>query len=144
MLAIARVLLTIGILGFSLVPVLADLNRTHATNPLWTGHARYHVVWQVTSYVGLGLLALGLIWSPSPAATQHAWISAAIAAAAYGGFFTAAFTRPLYGGAMHDVNGYQPIPVRLGGRTRLLDINVLAFSGLVLILGVACALLLDV
>jgi hypothetical protein len=60
---IARVLLTLNALGYSLVPVFADFNKTHATNPLWTPHARFHVVWQVTSYCGIGLIALALIWT---------------------------------------------------------------------------------
>ena len=37
---IARALLTLNTLGYSLVPVFADFNKTHATNPLWTPHAR--------------------------------------------------------------------------------------------------------
>jgi hypothetical protein len=58
----ARILLTILTAGYGLIPALADLNKTHAKNPLWTPHARFHVVWQVCSYVGLALIGLGLIW----------------------------------------------------------------------------------
>ena len=65
---VARVLLTLNTLGYSLVPVLADFNSTHATNPLWTPHARFHVVWQVLSYCGIGSIALFLIWTAGPAA----------------------------------------------------------------------------
>ena len=65
---IARALLTLNTLGYSLVPVFADFNKTHATNPLWTPHARFHVVWQVTSYCGIGLIALALIWTAGPSA----------------------------------------------------------------------------
>ena len=37
---IARILLTLATLGYGFVPVLADFNKTHATNPKWTPHAR--------------------------------------------------------------------------------------------------------
>ena len=61
---VAQVLLTLVTLGYSAVPTLADFNKTHATNPLWTPHARFHVVWQVSSYIGLAAIALALIWWP--------------------------------------------------------------------------------
>ena len=54
---LARVLLTLATIGYGVITVKADFNRTHATNPLWTPHARFHVVWQITSYVGFGLIA---------------------------------------------------------------------------------------
>jgi hypothetical protein len=43
----ARILLTVVTAGYAVAPLIADLNSTHATNPLWTPHARFHVVWQV-------------------------------------------------------------------------------------------------
>ena len=60
---LARILLTLVTLGYGLATVFADFNKTHATNPQWTPHARFHVVWQICSYVGFGLLR-GLIWWP--------------------------------------------------------------------------------
>ncbi len=58
---IARVLFTLTTAGWAIATVLADFNKTHATNPKWTGHARFHVVWQISSYVGFGLLAFALL-----------------------------------------------------------------------------------
>jgi hypothetical protein len=58
---LARILLTLVTLGYGLATVFADFNKTHATNPQWTPHARFHVVWQICSYVGFVLLALALI-----------------------------------------------------------------------------------
>ena len=63
---LARILLTVMTAGYGLVTIKADFNRTHATNPLWTPHARFHVVWQILSYVGFGLIAFALIWIPGP------------------------------------------------------------------------------
>ena len=33
-----------------LATVAIDLNRTHATNPDWPGHARFHLVWQTAAF----------------------------------------------------------------------------------------------
>jgi hypothetical protein len=40
----ARLLLSLVTLGYGLVTVKADFNKTHATNPLWTGHARFAAI----------------------------------------------------------------------------------------------------
>ncbi|NBQ12817.1 MAG: hypothetical protein EBU29_12440, partial [Gammaproteobacteria bacterium] len=43
-------------------PMVADFNETHATNPLWTPHARFHVVWQVFTNSSVAALSLYLLW----------------------------------------------------------------------------------
>ena len=63
-LLLARVLFTLTTAGWAVGTVIADFNKTHATNPKWTPHARFHVVWQISSYIGFGLLAFALIWWP--------------------------------------------------------------------------------
>src|ERR1043166_4207526 len=93
---IARILLSLVTIGYGGITILADINKTHATNPAWTPHARFHVVWQVASYAGFGLLALGLIWAPGPSPVAPLYLAAAFAAAVYGGFFVALFPLRLY------------------------------------------------
>ena len=44
---IARVILSALCLALAVIAPLIDFNESHATNPLWTGHARFHLVWQV-------------------------------------------------------------------------------------------------
>ena len=51
---VARILFTLMTAGWAVLTVFADFNKTHATNPKWTPHARFHVVWQISSYVGFG------------------------------------------------------------------------------------------
>jgi hypothetical protein len=135
-LLLARILLTLVTLGYSAVTVKADFNSTHATNPLWTGHARFHVVWQITSYVGFALIGLGLIWLPSPEALAHLYLACAFAAIVYGAFFITVFSMPLYGGRSYDDNGYQPFAVA----GRKWDANVTAFSVLTVLLSISVAL----
>ena len=59
---ISKVLLTLLLLGFAIITPLIDFNESHATNPLWTGHARFHLVWQVNAMILSSFLSLYLLW----------------------------------------------------------------------------------
>ena len=131
---LARVLLTIVTAGYALAPLIADLNATHATNPLWTPHARFHVVWQVLSYAGFGLIALGLIWSPGPYAAARLYLVSGFAAVVLFAFFVTFASMRLFGGAHYDVNGYLPKPVSILGRVVKFDANTTVFSIVTVIL----------
>jgi hypothetical protein len=90
---VARVLLTLTVVGYALTTIVADFNNTHATNPKWTPHARFHVVWQVLSYIGVGLVAIYLIWVEGPNPRERLCLAAALSIAIYGGFFAAVADR---------------------------------------------------
>ena len=124
---LARVLLTLVTIGYGFITVLADFNNTHATNPKWTPHARFHVVWQISSYVGFGLLALALIWAPGPYAFERLYLAAAMGFVIYAAFFVAVFTMPVYGGAAFDDNGYVPFAAPVPIVAKLWDVNITAF-----------------
>jgi hypothetical protein len=142
MLMIAKILLTLTVLGYAVVTIKADFNKTHATNPKWTPHARFHVVWQILSYSGVGLIALYLIWIDEPNPIERLYLAAAISAAIYGAFFAAVLTRPVFGGALYDDNGYQPFKPPVGPRSWRWDVNVTAFTVLtaIWVAGVAAVL----
>jgi hypothetical protein len=125
---LARILLTVATLGYGLVTIKADFNATHATNPLWTPHARFHVVWQVLSYAGVGLISLGLIWIRGPLEMERLYLAGGLAVAMYGAFFLALLARPLYGGVLYDENGYLPFKPPVGPRHWRWDVNVTAFT----------------
>lgn len=131
---LARILLTVATLGYGLVTIKADFNATHATNPLWTPHARFHVVWQISSYAGVGLIALGLIWIAGPLEVERLYLAGGLAVAMYGGFFLALFSRPLYGGVLYDENGYLPFKAPIGPSNWMWDVNVTAFTIMTLFL----------
>jgi hypothetical protein len=126
-LLLARILFTLVTAGWSFATVIADFNKTHATNPAWTGHARFHVVWQICSYVGFGILALVLIWAPGPLAVERLALAAIMAVIIYAGFFIAAFAMPVYGGRAYDDNGYQPFAAPIPVIATLWDVNMTAF-----------------
>ena len=127
MLLIIKILLTIVTLGYSGIPTFFDWNASHATNPTWTGHARYHVVWQVASYDVIALLSLALIWTAGTD-TAALWTPALLATAIYSGFWIAWATQPIYGGILQDeVNGVPEVHLKLFGRSVSIDANVFLF-----------------
>ena len=139
---IARVLLTLTTAGWAFATVIADFNKTHATNPQWTPHARFHVVWQISSYVGFGLLALALIWWPGPLALERLYLVALMCAIVYAAFFTALIAMPIYGGRAYDANGYQPFAAPIPIVAKMWDVNVTIFSvQLILLAGGVIAVL---
>ena len=123
---LAQILLTVATIGYGILTVKADFNATHATNPLWTAHARFHVVWQITSYFGFGLIALALIWIAGPFEVERLYLAAAFGLVVYGSFFVAVFSRPLYGGKLYDENGYQPFRAPFGSGQW--DLNTTVFG----------------
>jgi hypothetical protein len=125
---LARILLTLTVLGYAVATIKADFNKTHATNPKWTPHARFHVVWQILSYSGIGLVALYLIWTEGARPLEHLYLAAALSAAIYGAFFAAMVARPLFGGALYDDNGYLPFRPPIGPAHWRWDVNVTAFT----------------
>jgi len=127
-LLVARVLFTLMTAGYAFATIIADFNATHATNPKWTGHARFHVVWQISSYIGFGLLALALIWWPGPLAVERLYLAALMGAIVYAAFFVALLTMPAYGGRAYDDNGYQPFPAPVPLFAKGWDVNATAFS----------------
>lgn len=128
MLLTAKILLTLVTLGYSAIPSFFDFNASHATNPSWTGHARYHVVWQVSTFDYLAILSLVLIWTAG-ADIGQLWIPAIIAVAAYGGFWTALLTRGMYGGILQDkVNGVPRFHYNIFGWKFEVDANISLFT----------------
>lgn len=138
---LVKILLTIATLGYSAVPTFFDSNESHATNPGWDPHARFHVIWQVSSYVYIAVLALYLIWTAG-ADTWPLWLATWLAAFAYAGFWTAVITRGVYGGQL--VSNTKPVPAfnwNIAGQKFQTDANVTLFTPLAMLV-VVCALLL--
>lgn len=122
------VLMSIAILQYGVVPLFADLNTTHALNPRWSKHARFHVVTQALTGAAISAVAMFLLWSPSIERNVGICLAATLSFCVLGAFFVSAALRSFYGGALSDVEGGIP---QAGG----IDLNALNF-------GVAGALLI--
>lgn len=137
---IARDLLAIlcGLQGLGTLAI--DLNRTHATNPEWPGHARLHLVWQVATVVGLAFLEVVLVLAPGPFPEQRFYLAAVLAAIPMLSFFAAFLARGFYKGALSDANGIQPLKIAAFNLTLRIDLNLVAETCSLLALAVSVAL----
>lgn len=114
-------LMSVAILMFGVIPLLADLNRTHATNSQWPAHARFHVVTQVITTSSIAAVALWLLWSPNIERNLGICIAMVLSCCVIGGFFASAALSSRYGGALSDRKGGIP-------KFRSIDLNSLNFG----------------
>lgn len=103
---IGMALMTIAILQYTVIPLFADLNRTHAANPEWPGHARNHLVTQVLTTSSLGACALYFLWSGRVVQELAICIAMILSVAALAPFFISSLASPIFGG--------QIMPIRRG------------------------------
>ncbi len=103
-----------------------DLNRTHATNPIWPKHARFHLVWQAMSYAVLSLLEIALILAPCPFQGQRFYLAATLAFIPMLSFLAAFVWRKRYDGALSDPNGIPPVKVVVFSSELHFDLSLLA------------------
>ncbi len=125
-LLLARVALSSLCATQAIATIVIDLNRSHATNPLWTGHARFHVVWQSSTVVFLSILELVLVWRSGPHGDGRIYLAALLAAMSPMGFLTALASRKLFGGALSDPNGIPQARLRVFGKVRVVGMNLVA------------------
>ena len=121
---ISKILLTLICIGFGTLTPLIDFNESHATNPLWTGHARFHLVWQVNAMIITAVLSIALLWF-FYSITNHLivillnylWIFS---------FYATVFGLKLFDGELNDINGVPPVFIKILGREYEIDRNIQA------------------
>ncbi len=117
-----KLLLTLGTAMYTFIPPAVDiLTPTHIFHPDWVPHARFHTMWAILSASTMGLIALWMLWRAPAGARTGVMIAGSISSGVLGAFMVAAMTMPLYGGALSDPGGVQPLA---GG----LDANLVSFA----------------
>ncbi|HEV2485772.1 MAG TPA: hypothetical protein VGT08_09590 [Terracidiphilus sp.] len=124
--AIARGLLAVLCCLQGLATLAIDLNRTHATNPEWPGHARFHLVWQTAAFAVLAALEVLLVLATGPLQDQRFYLAAILAGVPMLGFFAAFIAHGLYKGTLSDPNGMRPLIITVRGSSLRIDLNLVA------------------
>ncbi len=119
---IAKLLVTIATLIYAVAPLFADLNSTHVFYPEWTAHSKLHMVWLLGTNSSIAVLSLWLIWNRS-----QVLLAGVLGFCVVGGFWIAASTQGLYGGALTDTGGIDVTILGLEG-------NAIAFGFVVVLL----------
>jgi hypothetical protein len=131
---LARLMVTAVAAGQGITPLFIDFNRTHATNPLWPGHARFHVVWQTLTMTALAVVELALLWWIAPGTSWGFPLATLLTSTPVVAFLLAMFARTIYAGTLHDPNGIRPLRLRFAGAMREIDMNaVLVIVGAVVL-----------
>ena len=120
----ARILLAIFCALQGAGTVAVDMNRTHAANPQWIGHARFHVVWQSATIVALTVFEIVLLFWQGRESELRFYAVAALAAIPPVGFFAAFLTRRIYGGTLSDPNGIPPLRIKMASSHYCVDMNL--------------------
>ena len=119
---------------------MIDLNRTHATHPLWPGHARFHLVAQVVAGVATSAVEIALLWWPGPWQQERFMLAAFLSAAPLLGYVVAMLTRRMYRGTLSDPLGIPPVRIRTRKGVIEFEINIAVIAVAVIWLAVAVAL----
>ena len=127
-----KLIFSVIAVAIAIGPMFADFNKTHATNPLWPPHARFHVVWQVLSQAGVSAVILYLLWAPDSSAVTHAWLAAVLNYVWGASFYSTLASMSLFEGSLKDVNGIKPFRFNIAGRLWIVDTNL--FGGTILML----------
>ena len=128
---ISTILLTLICIGFGTITPLIDFNESHATNPLWTGHARFHLVWQVNAMIVTAILSLIMLWvfysfeiHLIVILLNYLWILS---------FYSTVLSISLFDGELNDINGVPPVFINIVGRTFEIDRNIHAITGVLVV-----------
>ena len=137
---ISKVLLTLTCVGFGTLTPLIDFNESHATNPLWTGHARFHLVWQVNAMIITAVLSIALLWFFYSFSNHlivillnYLWIFS---------FYATVSGLKFFDGELNDINGVPPVFIKILGRKYEIDRNIQAITGSLFVVSFATALFL--
>lgn len=89
MIKTGRILVSVAALSVPLVQWPVDFNSSHAFNPEWPPHARFHEVVLLLFGTGMAVVALWLIWGRTKDPDTHMKVATLVPILAWGTFFIA-------------------------------------------------------
>lgn len=125
---ISKILITLGVIVFTVVIPVLEINSSHVFNPNWPPHARLHEVWQLSTHCALGVFCLWLAWFK-----QNISIAGTITMIVMGGVLFAHLIEDSYGGSILSGNT----------STTVLGFEVAAFAATLVVFMSVTAMILD-
>ncbi len=125
---IAKILISLGVFVYLVLIPYLEINHSHVFNPNWPAHARLHEVWQLTTNISLGIMALWLVWYK-----QAVSLAAGLSICVMGGVLFAHFIEGSYGGSLLSGNTSQTI----------LGLELAAFIALCVVFMSVAAIIID-
>ena len=95
----SRILIALGVVIYAVVVPFLEINSSHVFNPFWPAHARFHEVWQLTTNICIGILALWLAFGKNAIRT-----ASVLNIAVMGGALVAHILEESYGGSIISGN----------------------------------------
>lgn len=134
-LVLPDVFLCVLALGQGAATLAIDLTKTHATNPEWPGHARFHVVWQSANTGLLTAIVAGVLGNQHLPEQARFHLALLITVVPMLGFIAALLFRQTYQGTLRDRFGVPPLVVTVKGERREIDMNTVAVCAGLLVAG---------
>jgi len=113
-LLIAKILITIGLSLYALLPFVIDFGGSHIASVDWSPHARFHLTWVLFGNVMALPVLLFAIWSKLHGTGRSVRLVAFLGMAYTLGFFVAASLRGRLGSDLHDA-GHEHLVLGLDG-----------------------------
>lgn len=96
---VSKIFITFGVLIYGVVIPFLEINASHVFNETWPAHARLHEVWQLTTNISIGIVALWLTW-----VKNQVNLPSILNIAVMGGVLIAHVFEGLYGGSIISGN----------------------------------------
>lgn len=103
--AVGKALCILSAVTYGLLTGLIDIiDPYHLQNPDWPGHARFHLLWQISAGALGALASIYLFWTSTPRTLERVRAGAFLGAIHLGGFVMAAAFKSAAGAAF-DADG---------------------------------------
>ncbi len=99
---LAKILLSIAAVQYSVFPLFADLSSSHLFHVDWPPHARFHLVWALAMGTGIAIYMMFLVWGPADNRKRNLLQACFMGMIVPIGFFVATLGINAYGGALAD------------------------------------------
>jgi len=121
-LLVAKILVTISLLSYSILPILIDFGDSHIASTEWTPHGRFHLSWTLMNHLLALPVLLYVLWSKLHGTGRSLRVVALLGLAYTGSFFVAMAMRSDLKSALYDP-GHQHLVFGVDGNLFMVATN---------------------